>query len=123
MLSLAMGMQNATLSRVGRTVVRTTYITGMLTSFAETGAQWCFWLYDRSHGRGFKRLALALRVSLRREHVRDMLLFAGIWIGFAVGAAMSGYAETFWQWHALFLPLGGILLVTIASARWRGLRE
>jgi uncharacterized membrane protein YoaK (UPF0700 family) len=44
--TLAMGVQNATLRRVGGATVRTTYISGMLTNFAEQTVQYLFWLRD-----------------------------------------------------------------------------
>ena len=91
--ALAMGMQNATLRRVGSLSIRTTYVTGMLTDFAEAGAEYI------------------LGVQPRRAMLWQMALYGGLWVAFAVGAIGGGYAVTRWGLHALLIPLCGLALV------------
>lgn len=117
-VALAMGVQNSTLRRVGRTGVRTTYVSGMLTDFAEEGAAYGLWLRDRTRGRGWCRLRRALRVSPRRGTVRKMGLFGGIWLSYAAGAALGSLAQGRWHWGALLLPLLGLAAVTGVTQAW-----
>ncbi len=114
--ALAMGVQNATLRRVGKTGVRTTYMTGMLTDFAEEAAACGLWLRDRTRGRGMHRLRLALRVASRRDGARKMGLFGGIWLAFLVGAVGGSVAQGRWHWGAMALPLAGLAAVLAALA-------
>lgn len=110
---LAMGVQSASLQRVGRTGVRTTYISGMLTDFAEEGVKTLFWVRDRSAGHGARRLAACLRLAGRQESTIRMLLHGSIWVAFVVGAIAGGGLEARFGLWALVVPLG-ILLGLIA---------
>lgn len=92
--TLAMGVQNATLRRVGRhTSVRTTYVTGMLTNLGEHLAAWLC----RRPGSG--------------NPLRDAGVFGGIWLGYAAGAVLAGFAAGRWGAWALIAPLAGLLCV------------
>lgn len=111
--ALAMDLQNATLRRVGDTGVRATYITGMLTSFAENAAICALWLRERTHGRGPRRFWLALRILPRAHNARHLGLYIGIWIGYICGAVPAALLEASFRWHALLLSLGGLAVVVI----------
>lgn len=115
--TLAMGVQNAVLRRVGPVSVRTTYVTGMLTNFAEKGVALCFWLRDRTRGRGRRRLGLALRVFVRRPELARMGLFGGIWVSYIWGAYLSSEALGHWGLYALLLPLACLLCLIAADLR------
>lgn len=106
--ALAMGLQNATLRRVGDTGVRTTYITGMLTSFAENCAACVLWLCARTRGRGLRRFWLALRVLPRAHDARHLGLYIGIWLGYICGAIPAARLELSFRWNALLLPICGL---------------
>jgi uncharacterized membrane protein YoaK (UPF0700 family) len=91
--ALAMGVQNATLRRVGSLHIRTTYVTGMLTNFGEAVSGYL--LHARS----------------RRVMLWQMALYGGLWFAFAAGAIGGGYAETHWGLRALAIPLWGLVLI------------
>ena len=55
--ALAMGVQNASLRRVGAVTIFTTHITGTLTKLASDLAEYLFWFRDRTRGRLAQRLA------------------------------------------------------------------
>jgi uncharacterized membrane protein YoaK (UPF0700 family) len=118
LLALAMGMQNATLRRVGRTGVRTTYVTGMLTEMAEALVTWGFWLRKRTCGRSVRHFWRALRVSFRRDSARNAGLFGSIWLAFVFGAIGGSVAEGDWQWNALGVPLGGLAAICVIVTIW-----
>jgi len=106
--TLAMGIQNATLRRVGRRHVRTTYISGMLTHLGEEIAAYCFWLLDRACGRKKGGTAEIMQAA---SPLGEVMLYAGIWGAFALGAILGGYAETRWALASLTLPLCGLAVV------------
>src|SRR5947209_10057119 len=51
LLTLSMGLQTATLQRVGGNSVRTTYVTGMLTDLSQESVKYLFWRHDPTQGR------------------------------------------------------------------------
>lgn len=103
LLTLPMGLQTAALRRVGSQTVHTTYITGMLTKFAEESVNYLFWLRDQR--RHHRRLGLVLRLMPRQAAFNRALLLAGIWTSYAIGALWGGYSETVWNLRALIVPL------------------
>jgi uncharacterized membrane protein YoaK (UPF0700 family) len=107
LLPLTMGFQNATLRRVGGTVVRTTFITGTLTSFGEDAAQYLFWLRDECR-RGWP-LAGLLRLSPRQPVFVRMSLFLGLWGCYVSGAVLGACAEQVWQLWSFVVPIGVLL--------------
>lgn len=110
--SLAMGLQNATLRRVGGLSVRTTYITGLLTSFVEETVAWLFWIGGHVRaGRGRR----VWRVARRQVSLVRMGLLAGLWLAYTVGAIIAGFGVARWGMHALWLPLAVLLGVIVAD--------
>jgi uncharacterized membrane protein YoaK (UPF0700 family) len=109
--ALAMGLQSATLRRVGSEQVRTTYITGMLTDMAESGVKYLFWLAAAARGRGLDGFLGALRRSSEQTSWFETVLYGGIWSAFIAGAALGGYMLGIWRLWALSLPLAGLAIV------------
>lgn len=107
LLPLAMGFQNATLRRVGGTAVRTTFITGTLTSFGEDAVQSLFWFRDQRK-RGWRRGVL-LRLLPRQPVVVRMGLLLALWGGYVTGAILGACAEQAWQLWAFLIPIAGLL--------------
>lgn len=118
MLTVAMGLQNVTIRKVGGITVYTTFVTGTLVKFAETAAGWLFWVHDRTRNRFSRRIGPALRVSLRRAEPRRMALTAGLWISYAVGAGCSAYAHHVFSAFALIFPLAVLIALTAYAAIW-----
>jgi uncharacterized membrane protein YoaK (UPF0700 family) len=91
-ISLAMGIMNTTLSRVGAQSVSLTFVTGTLSRVG-------------SH------LALALKRAPLKDsqgpwdtHLRRALLLAGVWAGFLIGALASGAATPRFGASVLLAP-------------------
>jgi uncharacterized membrane protein YoaK (UPF0700 family) len=100
-LSLAMGMANTVISRVGVEAVSLTFVTGTLNRLG-------------SH------LALALKHEPLRDaqgpwdtHSHRALLLAGIWAGFLIGALLAGAATMHFGVWVLLLPL--LILLALAA--------
>jgi uncharacterized membrane protein YoaK (UPF0700 family) len=92
-LSLAMGMMNNTLSRVGSEAVSLTFVTGNLNRVG-------------SH------LALAVKRAPLRDaqgpwdtHLRRVRLLASVWAGFLTGAVLSGAARSYFGIWILLPPI------------------
>jgi uncharacterized membrane protein YoaK (UPF0700 family) len=102
--TLAMGVQNATLRRVGSVTVRTTYISGILTNFAEQTVQYLFWLRDCwADHRGHP--GVLLRLSRRQPSFRHLCLQGSIWVVFVTGAILGVWVTLHWGMVSLMLPI------------------
>ena len=96
----AMGLQTASLRRVGGRTVRTTYVTGMLTSMAESGVGYLFLRRDlRRREPGDRPGRRAVRAARRRA-----LLLAGIWCAYLGGGVAGAVLERRWRLDAFVVP-------------------
>jgi len=111
--ALAMGLQNTTLRKVGGLGVRTTFVTGILSGFAEEAVAYGLWFRDRQHNRGWLRFRILLRLSPRQTHFNHMIVLGGLWLGFVAGAVAGAVAKLHWGIFGLVLPIGAILLVMV----------
>ena len=110
MLSLAMGMMNNTLSRVGSEAVSLTFVTGNLNRVG-------------SH------LALAVKRAPLQDaqgpwdtHLRRARLLASIWAGFLTGAVLSGAASSYFGAWILLPPILILLTLALFSGADRAMR-
>lgn len=112
--ALAMGVQNASLRRVGNLTVRTTYISGMLTNFAEQSVQYLFWLRDHApEHRG--QLASLMRRSVEQPSFLHLCLQVGIWFAFVVGALFGVWATLRWGLLSLIGPIVCLGIIAICD--------
>ncbi len=102
-LSMAMGMMNATLSRVGAEPVNLTFVTGTLNKIG-------------------RHLALAVRKAPLPDaqgpwdtHLVRAGVMASIWAGFLTGGVLSGAASTHFGARALLAPLLILLALAVFS--------
>jgi uncharacterized membrane protein YoaK (UPF0700 family) len=102
--SLAMGVQTATVRRIDGVTVRTTYITGMLTTFGEELAE----------------LLARPRESPDdpRAAARHLAATGIIWPSFVAGAATSALAYARWHMHALVMPLFLLVALVVLDLAW-----
>jgi uncharacterized membrane protein YoaK (UPF0700 family) len=110
----AMGLQNATLTRVGALTVRTTHVTGTLAKFAESWSRYMFWFYDKTRGPREGRFREAFRLSFQHEDFKDAGITAGLWVGFLLGALCGVWLLHLWLLNSLFLPVA-VLLAFVAA--------
>ncbi|MHB8732119.1 MAG: YoaK family protein [bacterium] len=116
LLSAAMGMQSATVRRVGEHRVATTYVTGTLTTLATDTASD---LLDRWMTRGAARgrqaddAAGTENISPRRAE-RGTPLMTGLWAVYLLGALIGGFAEHRWSMWAVAAPL--VVLVAVMGS-------
>ena len=103
--SMAMGLQNATITRISSGVVRTTHVTGVLTDLGLEAVQFFWWLADehRQLTRGRVRAAAA---AVRAHPTSQRLaLLASIMGSFALGAGLGTLAFRYGTQWAMFPPV------------------
>ena len=106
--AIAMGMQNATLRQIAGQTVHTTYVTGVLQSFAEDLVRYGFWLCQRRGG-GDGRGSLA-HPALRAAAVSGLL-----WLAYVLGAIGGGLASHRWGLLGLAVPVAVLVAGTAAD--------
>lgn len=106
MLAGAMGLQTATLTRVGSLTVHTTFVTGMLNKLAQLLSHVVFLTYDRLRRREIS--------SDRRKVFRRTAFISGIWCLYLAGAAIGTWTTSSWGTRSLLLPacaVGAVIIV------------
>jgi uncharacterized membrane protein YoaK (UPF0700 family) len=107
LLALPMGMQNVALRRAGGVSVRTTFVTGTLTSLAESLV-------------GFRGRMPHRSVELGGRAAPGpggtVLLLGGMWAAYVAGAGLGAALVLRWALGALVVPilvLGGLLVLDL----------
>jgi uncharacterized membrane protein YoaK (UPF0700 family) len=116
MLGGSMGLQTASLSKIGPLTVHTTFLTGMLNKLAQVLTLLFFGIYDFYFR---KKAPKEARFEIRRNAGRSIFFF-GIWILYLAGAVCGTWLCKRQQLKALYLPCA-ILLVVIAADQARPL--
>lgn len=104
LLSVAMGVQSASLSRVRGQSVQTTFVTGMLTQSAQNAGQLLFHAWDHFRGRVTERPG---------DDFKRMIFYGSLWLSFALGAVGGAFGEAHWRFSAMLAPLGilGVIIL------------
>ncbi len=111
LLAFAMGMQTATLTHLGPLTVYTTFVTGSLTKFAESVTRVFFWMYDALAQGG--RLSHIVGDLPRNQDAVSGVFLLGIWMSYVVGAALGALTKSRWELHALYVPVGLLVLLIV----------
>ncbi|MGH7244038.1 MAG: DUF1275 family protein [Phycisphaerales bacterium] len=100
--SMAMGLQNATITRISSGVVRTTHVTGVLTDLGLEAVQFFWWLADER-----RQLVRSGGATAIRSHPtsKRLALLASIMGSFALGAGLGTFAFKFGTNWAMFPPV------------------
>lgn len=112
LLALAMGLQTATITRVGALTVHTTFVTGMINKFSQLVSQALFDSYDIAAGRS---AAGAEPPEHRRHTVRKASFIFSIWCAYVAGAVAGTGLESKWQVRTLFVPVALLCVAIIAD--------
>ncbi|MHB1155342.1 MAG: YoaK family protein [Phycisphaerales bacterium] len=107
--SMAMGIQNATITKISGAVVRTTHLTGVVTDLGLEGVQFLFWWMENIRDRWASRAGRLFKVSQRHPSALRLLLLASIFGSFLFGAAV-GTLMFLWHPPAVMAPV--ILFLT-----------
>jgi uncharacterized membrane protein YoaK (UPF0700 family) len=115
---LSMGMQTSALRQLGGQTVRTTYVTGVLTSLTQEATNYAFWLHDgdrRDESRSF--VSRVLTLGSRRDSRDRVLLLGGIWLAYTAGGVLGSFVDGRIRLWALAIPLALLALVIAADLR------
>jgi uncharacterized membrane protein YoaK (UPF0700 family) len=107
MLAAAMGLQTATLTRIGPLSVHTTFVTGMLNKLAQVISHALSATWDALTCAPDCR---AQHISKRRDSVSKALFLFGIWLLYLAGAGSGTALDRVWGLRALFVPVVLIVL-------------
>ena len=112
MLAGAMGLQTASLTRIGALTVHTTFVTGMVNKLAQVSSRWLFGIYDlhSKSDAADERLRGAIK-----DHARQSRFFFSIWLLYLVGATFGTWLGTAHELTALWVPFSILLAVIIVD--------
>jgi len=109
--SFAMGLQNATITRISGSVVRTTHVTGVVTDLGIELVQFGHWWMDKVRGRWATRTGRLVRVSQRHPTFLRLLLLASILGSFLLGATLGTLVFLRWPTIAMAPPVMFLLFI------------
>ncbi len=113
----AMGLQNATITRISSGVVRTTHMTGVFTDLGLEFVQFLYWLRDRNRNSPplpTQTLSHSLRVHPSGKRLAMLVSIGG---SFAIGAGLGAAAyQRFPEW-AMYLPVAFLLWIVVQDLR------
>lgn len=111
--AMAMGLQNATITRISSGVVRTTHVTGVLTDLGLESAHFAFWAWDKRGSLPRHPMRALFRRLLRHPSSMRLALLGSIFGSFAFGAALGTWLHALnprWSMLPPILFLGWIVL-------------
>ncbi len=115
LLSFAMGVQTATLTRVGPLTIYTTFVTGTLTKMSESLTRVLFWAHDQiKHGIASHIVGLAFK----QEDVRHSTILAATWGSYVIGAAVGTVSKERWELRSLYLPVALLAAFILIDQLW-----
>jgi uncharacterized membrane protein YoaK (UPF0700 family) len=115
--STAMGLQNATITRISGGVVRTTHTTGTLTDLGLETAQFLLWMWDRRRDVPAGEARSLLRSIRAHPSARRLVLLASIIGSFALGAAVGTIGFENFPHYAMFPPVLFLLWIIYQDIR------
>ncbi len=116
LLSVAMGIQNATLTHFSTLNLNTGFVTGTLVKFAEQLTKYLTWLYDHLHAHP-KNLAAALADSFEQKVFRIALWLACMWLAYVFGACCGTLGDFKMGLGSLSLPMLGLAILIAIDIR------
>lgn len=112
----AMGLQNATITRVSGNVIRTTHMTGVVTDLGLESVQLLWRWRDHARGRPLRRRRI-LRLAWREPSVLRLALLVSIFGSFTFGAGI-GAAGFYWDASkAMLVPVAFMLWIVWVDVR------
>lgn len=103
--SIAMGLQNATITRISSGVVRTTHVTGVLTDLGLELSQFLLWMNDSRRDVPPSSARAIIRSARRHPSTMRLVLLASIFGSFALGAALATIAYGLSPHWSMFPPV------------------
>lgn len=110
LLAIAMGIQTASLTRIGPLTVHTTFVTGMLNKLAQLISHFLFRSYDLIGAEEHDRQRLR---EMRKRHMQEALFFSFIWFTYCLAALAGTLCYLKGNIRVMYLPavLLGVAIV------------
>jgi uncharacterized membrane protein YoaK (UPF0700 family) len=115
--SMAMGLQNAAITRISSGVVRTTHLTGVLTDLGLETVQFVLWGVDRHRNSPPLPTRALLRSARVHPTARRLALLASIVGSFALGAGLGALAHDHIERWAMFPPVAFLIWIIYRDVR------
>lgn len=109
--SMAMGLQNATITRISSGVVRTTHVTGVLTDLGLEAVQFLWFLKDERRRLAKGRAIDSARFVYRHATAQHLMVLGAVFGSFALGAGLGTTAFLFGTRWAMFPPVFFLLWI------------
>lgn len=108
MIAFAMGLQTATLTRVGVLTIHTTFVTGMLNKFAQLISHAMFRTYDVLHSRidTEKRQFQQQQATV----LRQAGFISSVWSVYLAGALCGAWLDSKWGVAAMYVAVAPLLV-------------
>ncbi len=116
LLSIAMGIQNATLTHFSSLTINTGFVTGTLVKFAQQLTKYLTWAFDHVRDER-KSLAGALADSFRQRVFRDTVWLGWMWVAYVFGACGGTVADYEINLRSLVLPIIGLIVLIAIDLR------
>jgi uncharacterized membrane protein YoaK (UPF0700 family) len=114
--SMAMGLQNATITRISGGVVRTTHMTGVLTDLGLDSVHFLYWLRDRRTSAAASKQPIAQSIHAHASTKRLILLLSVLG-SFALGAGLGTLAYGLIPNWAMFPPVLFLVWIIVQDIR------
>ncbi|GCE21569.1 YoaK family protein [Dictyobacter kobayashii] len=108
LLTLTMGLQTTTVRQASGQGISTTFVTGVLSNWANALLQYLPWLHEQLIEHSFLQ---AMRASWQRTAFRHLLLLSGVWASYVIGAICGSALELRFALNSLIFPM--IILVVL----------
>lgn len=109
--SAAMGLQNATITRISSGVVRTTHVTGVLTDLGTELVQFFWWCYDRRANVPPGSVLAVTRSLHTHPTARRLAMLASIIGSFAVGAGLGAAMHEWFPAQSMLPPVAFLVWI------------
>lgn len=115
--SMAMGLQNATITRISGGVVRTTHMTGVFTDLGLESVQFMYWLRDRRKNSPPLEARALVRSMVIHPTARRLAMLGSVVGSFALGAGLGALAYLHMPHWAMYLPVAFLLWIVVRDIR------
>lgn len=113
--AVAMGLQNAAVTRISGSVVRTTHLTGVTTDLGTELVDLLLWKFRLLRTTTSLRWRRVFRILHRRHAARRVLLLSAIYVSFLTGATGGAWVVMHWPAVSLWPPTAFLLLLAMAD--------
>jgi uncharacterized membrane protein YoaK (UPF0700 family) len=116
LLALAMGLQNATLTRFSSLTLHTGFVTGTLVKMSEQFTKYLTWSFEEMKWR-HKSMLSVLRRSAKQNDFRGAMLLGAIWMAYVVGAICGAAGHLSMDLRSLFIAMVGLGFMAFIDLR------